>query len=128
MIGYHYTSLETGLKILEAKTLRLSNIRTCNDGNEWLHGFRIASKVAGELGKPLNEHVNDHLIPFWICCFSTIEDDFSQWEKYGDASRGMCLAIDLDSVVCDVGEDSWCRQVNYDPPEAQETEIRRTLQ
>ncbi len=92
---YHYTSMDAAFSIIDSKSLRLSNIRFSNDGNEFLYGLKMFRKIAGESALPLVENM---IPPFWFTSFSMNGDDFAQWQIYGDLGRGVCLGFDADSL------------------------------
>ena len=119
--GFHYTSLESALSILESMTLRLSNIRACNDGNEFLDGVSVYRELAGDReGISTFNGIENSSIPFWVSCFSRKGDDFSQWWLYGDSGSGACIEFDLEILAAVTsqrfGENSTSiQQVEYEP-------------
>lgn len=108
-IVYHYCNTDTFFKIVENKTLRLSDIEKSNDfleknwsihqclshirnlieaGKRWetTAGYVLADAVEKEFSK-----YNRMIL---ACCFSKQRDLLSQWRGYGDNGAGICLGVD----------------------------------
>lgn len=102
-IIYHYCSVETFMKIIENKSLWLSNARKMNDFNEtvWINKF-IESKIdildKNKYPKFREEFeaiykANDN-IPY-LACFSEEGDLLSQWRGYADDAGGVAIGFSL---------------------------------
>lgn len=115
---YHYCSLDTFLKIIKYKTLRLSNITKTND---YLERSYILFKSEELIYNTLYENYLDYIenklcknryivmiksclktyIDFYneqsiIChalCFSKDADKLSQWSRYADDGRGIAIGF-----------------------------------
>ncbi len=79
-------------------------IRACNDGNEFIHGLKkfndasCDSSLAVNGKSSVNLDIEGRMAPYWITCFSELDDNFSQWNGYSDKGRGMCIKFDLDNI------------------------------
>ena len=107
-ILYHYTDYLAFHGILKDRELRVNNVRNMNDAAEmqlFMNGiFRAvereleAEQADEKLGKlrelanELNKKYFDYAA--YAACFSTYRDDASQWERYANRGKGVCLGID----------------------------------
>ena len=105
---YHYTDYLAFHGILKDRELRVNNVRNMNDAAEmqlFMNGiFRAvereleAERADEKLGKlrelanELNKKYFDYAA--YAACFSTYRDDASQWERYANRGKGVCLGID----------------------------------
>ena len=105
---YHYTDYLAFNGIVKDRELRVNNVRNMNDAAEmelFMNGiFRAveqqleeeqADEKLGklrELTKELKKKYFDYAA--YAACFSTYRDDASQWERYANRGRGVCLGID----------------------------------
>ena len=105
---YHYTDYLAFHGILKDRELRVNNVRNMNDAAEmqlFMNGiFRAVERELEEeradekLGKlrelanELNKKYFDYAA--YAACFSTYRDDASQWERYANRGKGVCLGID----------------------------------
>ncbi|MBO4433607.1 MAG: DUF2971 domain-containing protein, partial [Clostridia bacterium] len=107
---YHYTSIQTLYRILTGKEFWLGNTSSMNDKSEFSH---FAGVLKSELIKDVPEkqleikeyfkNVNARIqkeYPYAMC-FSVLNDDAAQWERYANNATGVCIGIDL-SVMLDV--------------------------
>ena len=107
-ILYHYTDYLAFHGILKDRELRVNNVRNMNDAAEmqlFMNGiFRAvereleeerADEKLGKLRKLANE-LNKKYFDYaaYAACFSTYRDDASQWERYANRGKGVCLGID----------------------------------
>jgi hypothetical protein len=106
---YHYTN-DLGLRgIIETGNLWFSDIFNQNDPSELRHGLlpaieimRIeADRVAVPEAKTFSKNLSGMLrggiektAHYFVCCFSTAEDDLGQWRAYADNGRGYALGFD----------------------------------
>lgn len=104
---YHYTSVYSLHSILTHKELWFGDTSTMNDKSE-LTNFvacvkREVLKMVPEKEpevKQLFTHIYERVkteYPFAFC-FSTLYDDASQWERYGDNAQGVCIEFDVESI------------------------------
>lgn len=115
-IVYHYCSLETFLKIISNKTIRLTNISKSNDKEEIRHCFphfsetlkvsciNFANKyIANPEVKKEIENIdygelvqravdNDHLL-YYAACFSSKSDSFGLWLNYANNGKGVAIGF-----------------------------------
>ena len=118
-ILYHYCNTETFMKIIENKTIRLSNIFKMNDYSEVTHVLKLLpallkdeykkepfplkykgkvnQKAFDDIISDLHNNINDVKYVSYIACFSKHEDDLEQWCGYGDNGKG--IAIGYDGVI-----------------------------
>lgn len=95
---YHYTDTQGLLGILESGKLWATDYRYLNDSSELLYTYRLASQLArealdgshGPLAQRFLEEVGsaprpDVYVetPYYLCCFSEIDNSLSQWRAYG---------------------------------------------
>lgn len=127
MRAYHYTSLEATLQILNRTKadslprLHFTNIRYCNDQSEFTHGINLFRQYCGKLLKGTTNSatkkkltsgqygflgIEEEVVPYYIACFSTKVEDYSQWMLYGDNGQGACLEFDVDELKESIERDS----------------------
>lgn len=95
-IFYHYCSLDTLHKIIEGKTIRLSNIDRMNDSNEGKDIEKFAKDIIEDMHESLKEQYYNQRI--YISCFSKGKDILSQWRAYGDDGRGVAIGFNLSEL------------------------------
>lgn len=95
-IFYHYCSLDTLHKIIEGKTIRLSNIDRMNDSNEGKDIEKFAKDIIDDISESLKELYHNQRI--YISCFSKGRDILSQWRAYGDDGRGVAIGFNLSEL------------------------------
>jgi len=117
-VVYHYTSMETLLKIVESKTIRATSIRYLNDISE--RDYAIS-----EIGKRVTQHPKE-IQTLFDCCFekgdangsfedlpfvasfSGVRDSLSQWRSYCPNGNGVCIGFAVESLIhgeVDLGEE-----------------------
>ncbi|MEY1556541.1 DUF2971 domain-containing protein [Yoonia sp. R2331] len=107
---YHYTSLDTFLKMAEFGKIRLSDLAQSNDALEGRFIQDHISKAIWSSNIPKGLHSEleltiEHLIQFeraFGFCLSETPDQLSQWRGYGDDGHGVCLGFDqvgLESAI-----------------------------
>ena len=107
-ILYHYTDYLAFHGILKDRELRVNNVRNMNDAAE-MHLFisgifrAVENKLEKEKArkklekfKKLEEELSKKYFDYaaYAACFSTYRDDASQWERYGNRGKGVCLGMD----------------------------------
>lgn len=106
-IIYHYTSWAAFEKILRNKSLRLGDLQSMNDSKESIHFLKIfEQKICSmlceanleekipEARKIISQVKEDvYINRAYALCFSKLNDDAAQWERYGQMGRGVCLAF-----------------------------------
>lgn len=112
MLLYHYCSVETMMKIITEKHIRLCNALKSNDSTEFTYFDKLCEKFieglgpddkfsflkeqAANLGKELMNGKNCLMIPY-IACFSEDGDVLSQWRGYADNGCGVAIGFDFSS-------------------------------
>lgn len=102
---YHYTSLNVLYSIVSRDELWLSNLRNSNDPNElYLSCDEYNSYVLDKLGvnpyhgRPNISSTNKVVGDAYGISLTTLEDDLGQWDRYGDQSRGVAIAFDIEAM------------------------------
>lgn len=108
---WHYTSLETLIKIIETSTLQLSGFRFMNDPDEgrwassaiercWDLATKQVSNPRLDFGALRNElfplsleHPGTNEQTTFVFCMSELSDSLSQWARYGDNGRGVAIGL-----------------------------------
>lgn len=123
---YHYCSVDTFMKIIENKTIRLSNIFKMNDWSEVIHVLNLlpsrlhkkyqtygadspfprykgkdGSEIFDELISDIRKQIEEVKYLMFIACFSKCEDDLGQWRAYADDGRGVAIGFD-GRALCDI--------------------------
>lgn len=104
-ILYHYTDFQAVDGILRCAQLRVNDVLRMNDSAEMRHFIkRLCAAISTRLerdGYPdqaarlraiFAEEVQKEYSAF-AACFSFHRDDASQWERYGNAGRGVCIGF-----------------------------------
>ncbi|RVU37120.1 DUF2971 domain-containing protein [Rheinheimera riviphila] len=95
-IVYHYCSTETFLKIIQSKTLHLSELAHTNDPQE----VSLAKPIIINLREEHPDILNDVIDPFaedrsyFSLSFSCNSDLLSQWRAYSSNGTGFMIGID----------------------------------
>jgi len=136
---YHYCSVETFMKIIENKTIRLSNIFKMNDYTEIIHILSYLNEdMLIEAYKKLPFHftykgkededafidiiydINKEFQPSltYISCYSECSDDLGQWRAYGDDGKGFAIGFDR-RILFDIAQECNLQitKVSYDDEE-----------
>lgn len=95
---YHYTTAEGLIGIVNTHTIWATNILYLNDTKEFRHGARLGASCVKEwLGKAIDPDEKAYLekllataeemqtiedAPGYVCSFSELGDDLSQWRAY----------------------------------------------
>ncbi len=124
-ILYHYCNIDTFMKIIEKKTIRLSNIFKMNDYSEVKHVLKYLLPALKEKYREnpfpfefkmiKNEQAFDQIVLCiekeidkvkyisYIASFSDSEDDLEQWNRYGDNGKGVAIGYD-GKILYDIAE------------------------
>ncbi len=104
-ILWHYTSIDTALKILETNQLRATHSSFLNDTTEVITGAKhllsyMETKYSNQnelldIKELLKGYSSEHIKYFFILCFSANGDSLSQWRSY--TPNGGC-AIGFDKM------------------------------
>lgn len=101
---YHYTTMKALFGIIKNKEFWWGNTSTMNDKKELIEFTNKLINVAkedagdswesGERAKAFSELVREKSKDYpYAMCFSSLEEDASQWERYADKAQGVCLKI-----------------------------------
>lgn len=106
-VVYHYTSVEALSKIISSNELWLTDYAYMNDSSEIIHGLEVAKKVLREIEDIPEYSEQKEIMHKWkqffdvksmdricIACFSTDDDNLSQWKGYGGSNIGVCIGLD----------------------------------
>lgn len=111
-VVYHYTSMNTLLKIVETRSIWATNIRYLNDVLERAHCLSLIRSRIPELIKRrpsldvdlfatvlTEEETNKpfYALPF-VASFSRDRDSLSQWRAYCAGGNGVCIGFRTDSL------------------------------
>lgn len=119
-VVYHYCSPEVFKKIIENKSIRLSDITESNDSKEIvfnndfikeylqikINAFCNKNKINKENKEKLTNIVFNHFNSYfenfyykaYACCFSFEEDLLSQWRGYAEDAKGFAIGFDLNEL------------------------------
>lgn len=118
---YHYCSIETFLKIIQGRMLRLSDIQKSNDYTERIYMENIIHKELIKWSKRIFERelFDDFLNVEKTCresmreshilyamCFSEEKDLLSQWRGYANAGTGVAIGFSKD-ILSRVNEEMY---------------------
>lgn len=124
---YHYTDYIAFNGIMRDRELRVNNVRNMNDAAE-MHLFisGIFRAVENQLEqekaekkldkfKKLEEELSKKYFDYaaYAACFSTYRDDASQWERYANRGKGICLGIDRSILEAMTGGAITLQKVYY---------------
>lgn len=91
-IIYHYTSVDSFLKIITGRTIWVSSVTEMNDSFEstWYEQYAKSPE-----SKKVVDTINDRRLnkQFHVCCFSKYSDLLSQWRGYGDSGAGVAIGF-----------------------------------
>lgn len=101
---YHYTSLSCLFSIITTQELWLCNLKNSNDPNEFYLSCNDYNDYVKSTGlNPYNGR--PYILPnnsiygnTYGLSFTTLSDNLSHWERYGDLLRGVSILFDVDSL------------------------------
>lgn len=106
---YHYTSTATLHSILKSKQFWLGNTATMNDKKEVKYFFEL---LQGALRESIPSDKLSQCDSFfqkvyvridneypYAMCFSRLEDDAAQWERYADNAEGVCIIFNTKNIM-----------------------------
>lgn len=126
---YHYCSLPTFQKIIEGRSIWLSDISKSNDSMELVWVYKELKKYCKELqlkylksqiekykiGESVPKYdsedhkkelllIEDHLTfphyDTYAFCLSEVKDQLSQWRAYADDGNGICIGFNMEYFNC----------------------------
>lgn len=109
-IIYHYTEYVALDGILKRGNIRLNNILNMNDATEMRFFINAIKELvvkrlisegkiesANRIEKFIeNETKEEYHYASYAACFSEHRDDASQWDRYGNSGKGVCIGFDKD--------------------------------
>lgn len=139
---YHYCSVDTFLKIIKNKSLRLSDIGKSNDYEERIY---IENKIHEEFKKKMKSELPIEVfqnvlqveemcrwamqesIILYAICFSEEKDLLSQWRGYADDGKGVAIGFSKDILNRVNGEEYGLtfRQICYEENEQKKFAIKQ---
>ena len=120
---YHYTTISALHNMFQTNQIWFGNTKNMNDKAEVIGFFRTLSKLINDSfpdDTPQKQRVLDlinhkkELAHSFVMCFSILEDDAAQWERYSDNAYGVCLKFNTKTLVkiCDSNK-YWMKKVVY---------------
>ena len=114
-IVYHYTSLDTAIKILNSLEMWCTNVAFSNDPSEGIYGQGVIDRVCATdpdlllagARKLVSTEIDGYAISF-----SEAPDELTQWRSYCSNGRGVSIGVDTD-VLAKRGSVAFC-QIEYD--------------
>lgn len=125
---FHYCSMESFIKIIESKKIRLGNVMQMNDPTElalrsldwteiiytqyeqdpfdflfYSNGAKLNMRQYLDLLRCRQGNLKSD--SYFAFCMSTLNNDLNQWRVYGDDGRGVCLGFDI-SPIADLVENN----------------------
>lgn len=106
---YHYTSMASFVGILSKKELWLGNVATMNDKSEIVDFIeKLQMAVSMDIDPSMIDDCNiffeklyrrlKNEYPF-AACFSKLNDNAAQWERYADDARGVCIVFNTSTFM-----------------------------
>jgi hypothetical protein len=100
---YHFSSVSGCLGILNSDELWLTDFRELEDKREMAHGLAVARETLAGFEDELQPRTRQllHRIldvepvePFFVSCFSMIEDSSTHWLDYADDEKGAAIIFE----------------------------------
>lgn len=89
---YHYTTSEGLIGIIKNRSIWATNIFYLNDSEEFMRGINIARQICDSINDPENKKIRfqkdlsyigvSKNISTYVCSFSEVGDQLSQWRAY----------------------------------------------
>lgn len=109
-VVYHYTSIDTLRKILENKTLRLSNLYDTKDADEYKHGLELLRQRISDFEYrqqiPFAKRIPNSFfqcffppMELFFISFTTSGDDYAFWDsEYVDKNSPIAIGFDTKTL------------------------------
>jgi hypothetical protein len=132
-VVWHYTSGNGLISIIESGSIFATQVSCLNDATEIRYSAmrlreaitalllnmeddqpetRFAKRYA-ELLQDDEAAPNSAVLPYFVACFSSLEDDLSQWRSYGGGENGYAIGVVVKDLFGTLN--SLVARVNYDP-------------
>ena len=115
-IVYHYTSISTFTELLKTNTLRASDLRFLNDKTEKTKWFNVFDEASKEVSRKMSnqngsaqkkeflDKIGENIKHYrttecYIFCLSRLPDDKSQFNDYGDKSKGVSIGFNRGKLM-----------------------------
>ena len=104
-IVYHYTDVNGLIGIITNSCIRATHVYRLNDTSENIHGFELVhdhvSQNMPKDSKPLFDKVLSefHSVDTYVACYSTENDQLSQWREYTGSQAGYCLGFETSQMA-----------------------------
>ncbi len=114
---WHYTDSNAFFSIVEAGKMRATEIRFMNDSEEYIHAQKIVLDRIEKMPDQSDIHklaknslfrivksffesgsLSKQRIQVFVVSLTKLKDSLSQWDRYGDLSRGIALGFDLSKL------------------------------
>jgi Protein of unknown function (DUF2971) len=132
-VVWHYTTGTSLISIIESGTIFATQVSCLNDATEIRYSAAILREVLSEMLETLSEDErvltflrtfislledddnlpNHNALPYFVCCFSALQDDLSQWRCYGGGENGYAIGIRTSELM--EAPFSAVAKVNYNP-------------
>ena len=102
---YHYTDVSGLIGIVTSGCIRATHVNRLNDASENKHGFELVhehvSKNIPKASRPLFERVLSEFqsVDTYVACYSTENDQLSQWRAYTGSQVGYSLGFDTSQMA-----------------------------
>lgn len=150
---YHYCSIETLLKIIQNKTIRISDVRKMNDYAErrWIYQEFISCFHSDSFLQQINDEKKEevklaleHITSFWesyllpggsypeyVFCLSGKGDVLSHWRGYGDDGYGVAIGFRKETLEKLLSDEHPCfriTKIDYDGQQQIQTVSKRIIE
>lgn len=113
---YHFTSTDSGMKIIRSRRIRLSRLKSMNDPFELL-AVEANDKLTRSFLRSNRDQVHETT---GFICFSKSWRNPVQWAHYADSHNGLCLGFDVN--------DDHLSHVQYAPSRVPALEFRAIVE
>ena len=106
---YHYTSIDKLHSILEKKQFWFGNTATMNDKKETKNFIELLQNaLRDDVSADKLSQCDDFFIKVfkrieseypYAMCFSELDDDAAQWERYADNAEGICIVFNTKNIM-----------------------------
>ncbi|MEY8518740.1 DUF2971 domain-containing protein [Lachnospiraceae bacterium 29-84] len=106
---YHYTSIATLHNILKSKQFWLGNTATMNDKKEIKNFIELLQNaLRDDVSADKLSQCDEFFIKVferikseypYAMCFSELDDDAAQWERYADNAEGICIVFNTKNIM-----------------------------
>ena len=104
-IVYHYTDVGGLIGIISSGCIRATHVNRLNDASENIHGFELVHDHVGKnmpkASRPLFEKILSEFqsVDTYVACYSTEDDQLSQWREYTGSQVGYCLGFETSQMA-----------------------------